>query len=361
MINNIVFHRAVKTDIKLRFAVFGSSGCGKTYTLLNLATQLGGPVAFVDTEHGSARKYADLFEFDVLELHSFDPVHLIRLIDAAGNSGYRVVCIDSLSHFWMGKNGTLDQVDRMSKSSGNSFAAWRQVTPIHTALIEAIVAAPIHILAAMRARTEWILERDDKTGKTTPRKIGLAPVMRDGIEYEFDVCGEMDQDNTLVITKTRCPAISGGVFQRPGPEIAAVLKQWLQGGPSDAPATGVPPGQSITDVQCLPVSQNGNSCLPQGVLSMWKRMCRPRQIVAEFEKLEQEVLELGGTTGLAEYNQILREFGVHRPDQFKGSQMARLCARRVFEFVESIRVSTGQSPAAAQATERSAMEVAFAE
>jgi len=53
----------------------------------------------------------------------------------------------------------------------------------------------------MRAKTEWVLDRNDK-GKTEPRKVGLAPVMRDGIEYEFDVCGEMDHENTLEITKT---------------------------------------------------------------------------------------------------------------------------------------------------------------
>ena len=48
------FRRAVKYDAKLRFAVCGPSGSGKTYTLLQLATELGGPVALIDTERGSA-------------------------------------------------------------------------------------------------------------------------------------------------------------------------------------------------------------------------------------------------------------------------------------------------------------------
>src|SRR5271167_1710636 len=83
----------------------------------------------------------------------------------------------------------------------------------------------------MRSKTEWILDRDDRTGKTVPRKVGLAPVMRDGIEYEFDVCGEMDQENTLVMTKSRCPKASGGVFRKPGGELAELLKEWLSGAP----------------------------------------------------------------------------------------------------------------------------------
>src|SRR6266704_3921166 len=59
------FRKAVQFGAKLRLAVCGPSGSGKTYTLLALATELGGSIAVVDTEHGSASKYADIFEFDV--------------------------------------------------------------------------------------------------------------------------------------------------------------------------------------------------------------------------------------------------------------------------------------------------------
>jgi hypothetical protein len=86
--------------------------------------------------------------------------------------------------------------------SNNSFGAWKQVTPLHNELVDRIIGATMHVLVSLRAKTEWVLERDEKTGKTVPRKVGLAPVMRDGIEYEFDVCGEMDQENTLTVGKT---------------------------------------------------------------------------------------------------------------------------------------------------------------
>src|SRR5579864_3284455 len=227
------FRKAIKRDAKLRFAVCGPSGSGKTYTLLQVATELGGPVALVDTERGSASKYADIFEFDVLELGSYDPARLIEIIDAVAKKEYRVLCIDSLSHFWMGKDGELDKVDWAARrmQNPNSFAAWKEVTPLHNALIDKMVSAQIHILASMRSKTEWILDREERTGKTVPRKVGLAPVMRDGIEYEFDVCGDMDQENTLLITKTRCPKLAGGVFAKPGKEVADILKEWLGGAP----------------------------------------------------------------------------------------------------------------------------------
>jgi len=137
------FRKAVKYDAKLRFAVCGPSGSGKTYTLLQLATELGGTIALIDTERGSASKYADLFEFDVLELESYDPQRLIEIIDYAAGKGYRVLCIDSLSHFWIGKDGELDKVDRAARrmQSPNSFVAWKQITPLHNALIDRIVSA----------------------------------------------------------------------------------------------------------------------------------------------------------------------------------------------------------------------------
>lgn len=204
-------------------ALSGPSGSGKTYTLLSIATELGRPIALVDTERGSAEKYADLFEFDTLPLESFSPDLVPRLIEIAVAHGYRVLIIDSLSHFWSGTDGELDQVDKVKRRlRDNGFAAWREITPKHNRMIDAMLAAPLHILVSMRVKTEWVMETEERTGKTKPRKVGLQPVMRDGIEYEFDVCGDMDQENTLQVTKSRCPKLSGGIFPKPGTELVDV-------------------------------------------------------------------------------------------------------------------------------------------
>jgi hypothetical protein len=75
----------------------------------------------------------------------------------------------------------------------------------------------------MRAKTEYVMDE-----KNRPRKVGLGPVMRDGVEYEFDVVGDMDAEhNTLVVTKTRCPALAGQSFRKPGADLARVLTSWL--------------------------------------------------------------------------------------------------------------------------------------
>ena len=93
-----MFHKATKTKSKLRLALFGPSGAGKTFTALQIATGIGGSIALIDTEYGSASKYADRFEFDTAEAHNPSIDTLIEIISGAGD--YSVLVIDSLTHPW---------------------------------------------------------------------------------------------------------------------------------------------------------------------------------------------------------------------------------------------------------------------
>lgn len=228
----LAFKKATKTEAKLRLALIGTSGSGKTFTALTFATALAptGKIAVIDTERGSASKYADKFSFDALDLDTFAPAKYVEAIAAAQAAGYEVLVIDSLSHAWSGKDGALEMVDKAAKrsQSGNSFTAWRDVTPEHNRMIDAIVGANMHVIVTLRAKTEYVMEANAH-GKLTPRKIGLAPVQRDGMEYEFDVVGTMNDENTLVISKTRCSDLSGGVYEKPNGKVTDALKAWLTG------------------------------------------------------------------------------------------------------------------------------------
>jgi hypothetical protein len=236
---NMQFRQATKQQSRLRMALIGPSGSGKTYTALKVAQYLGQRVAVIDTERGSASKYADIFAFDVLELDSFSPMTYVEAIKAAQAGGYDVLIIDSLSHAWMGKDGALEQVDRAAKrsQSNNSYTAWRDVTPMHNALVDAMLQSNCHIIGTMRAKTEYVIEQNER-GKSVPRKVGLAPVQRDGLEYEFDVVGDMNLENDFVVSKTRCSVLAGQIINKPGEELAKTLRTWLSDG---APATVNPP------------------------------------------------------------------------------------------------------------------------
>ena len=241
-----MFKKAEKTQSRLRLALCGPAGSGKTYTSLALASELG-RVAVLDTERGSASKYADRFAFDVVELEDYHPHKYCEVIREAARAGYDALVIDSLTHAWSGKGGALDLKDKATarSRSGNSYTAWREVTPLHNQLVDTILGADLHVIVTMRSKTEYVLEDNGKGGKT-PRKVGMAPIQRDGMEYEFDVVGDMDWSHNLVVSKTRCEALAGAVIAKPGKELAQTLAEWVgQGAPAPVKAEPEPDPERV--------------------------------------------------------------------------------------------------------------------
>ena len=247
MANRVSFTKATKTQSRLRMAIDGASGSGKTYTALRFGMALanGGKLALIDTERGSASKYVGettvdgvTFAFDRLELTQFSPSAYIDGIHAAEAAGYTVLIIDSLSHAWEGKGGVLEMHDDATKRSrtGNSWTAWRDVTPKHRELVDAILQSSCHIITTMRAKTVYV-QRKDSRGKTTIDKVGTSPIQRPGMEYEFDVIADMDAEHNMIISKSRISAIDSAVVNKPGAEWFEVVRDWLTDG---APAPEKP-------------------------------------------------------------------------------------------------------------------------
>jgi hypothetical protein len=232
----LTFAKATKKAAKGRVALDGPSGSGKTYTALTIATTLGDRVAVIDTEHGSASKYADLFSFDTLGLHRYSPQILIDALATAGSAGYDVVVVDSLSHFWMGTDGMLEQVDKAAKrSGGHGMSGWKEMRPVERQMVEALLAYPGHVICTLRVKTDWV-EGENSRGKRQMMKVGTKAEQREGLEYEFDLVASMDLSNELTVVKSRCPALSGEIVAQPGRDFAETFKAWLddgvQGGPS---------------------------------------------------------------------------------------------------------------------------------
>jgi hypothetical protein len=239
------FKKATRTRARLRLGLCGPSGSGKTYTGLRLAIaiadargkELGRPgrVAVIDSESGSASKYAGEspdgvpWDFDVLELVSFSPDRYTEALADAAAEKFDVVLIDSLSHAWEGKDGALEMVDKKKGQSGNSYTAWKDITPMHRRLVDTILTSPCDVICTLRAKTEYVLEPNEK-GQMVPKKIGVAPIQRQGMEYEFDVFCDIDQSHILTVTKTRCNALDGAVVVKAGPGFARPLVEWLTTG-----------------------------------------------------------------------------------------------------------------------------------
>lgn len=228
-----MFQKATRQKSRLRMTIDGPAGSGKTYTALRFAHALanGGRIAYIDTERGSASKYVGEapdgipWNFDVVELSVFSPEKYTEAILAAGRMGYSVLVIDSLSHAWEGVGGALEIKQRV----GESWSAWRHVTPIHNRMVDAILQAPMHVITTMRSRMEYVQE-NDQNGKVVIRRVGLAPIQRPGTEYEFDLVCDIDWSHILTVSKSRCSAVADMTVEKPGPEFINPVIAWLGSG-----------------------------------------------------------------------------------------------------------------------------------
>lgn len=231
----MAFTPAARRNSKLRLGISGPSGSGKTYTSLLIAKLFADRVALADSERGSASKYAlkagtkeraGNWRFDSDQVNELNPVGYMGVIREAAAANYPVLIVDSYSHSWLGALAAVDAI------GGNKFTGgWKSVSPQVTKLVDTILKYPGHVIATMRSKGDWVIEEDAK-GKKVPRKIGMAPVAREGTEYEFDVMLDLTLEGTITITKSRCEALPvGQVIDRDGiPDLVAKLKTWLDEG-----------------------------------------------------------------------------------------------------------------------------------
>lgn len=207
-----MFKKAEKTKVKLKIALTGPSGGGKTYSALTLAKAMGKRIALIDTENASASLYADKFEFDTLNIEApYTIPKYNAAIDAAVKGEYDVLVIDSLTHAWAGEGGLLDKKAQSEARGVNSFTAWNKLTPEHEALKAKILSANIDMICTMRSKQEYVLVENDK-GKMAPQKVGLAPIQRDGMEYEFTTVFDIGIDHRAKVSKDRTAIFDDQTF-----------------------------------------------------------------------------------------------------------------------------------------------------
>lgn len=228
-----MFQKATRKQAKLRLALSGPSGSGKTTGALMIAKGIGGKIAVLDTERGSASLYADIVDFDVVELAPpYTPERYIEIIHAAEQAGYTTLILDSITHEWNGQGGILEIVDNYAKAKlrGNTYMAWGEGTPRHQRFIEAMLNSSCHIIATMRSKTVYETTQNEK-GKLTPQKIGTAPQQRDGMDYEFTAVLDIDQGTHLALaSKDRTRLFADP--QRLTEDTGKQLLTWLNSGKS---------------------------------------------------------------------------------------------------------------------------------
>jgi hypothetical protein len=206
-------------------------------------------VCLIDTENHSGELYAD-YTKDGIEIGEYNyipisppytPEKYVAAIKECEASGIECIVVDSLTHAWSGEGGLLDkkgQIEKSGKPGVNGWTAWRDITPLHNRLVETILGCTCHIIATLRAKMEYVSEKNE-SGKTEIRKLGLNPIQREGMEYEFTVFVDVSQDHQATTSKDRTSLFDGKQFALSF-DIGRQLLGWLE--------QGIESPQMITDI-----------------------------------------------------------------------------------------------------------------
>lgn len=237
------FSKAERKKAKLRLGITGPSGSGKTLSALMIAKGLGGKLAVIDTERGSASLYSepqtladgsvfDPPQFDALELTApFSPERYREAIALAEANGYEVLIVDSASHEWSGSGGCLEINEQIARAKyqGNTWSAWNETTPRHRKFIDAMLESSMHIICTGRSKTETAQVLNDQ-GKKKIVKLGMKTEQRDGFEYEFTVVLDMQHEtNYAVVSKNRTD-VFGSEPELISEQTGVKLRNWLDRG-----------------------------------------------------------------------------------------------------------------------------------
>jgi hypothetical protein len=261
---------AQKSKQKLRLGITGLAGSGKTYSALRIATGIGGKILVVDSEHASSELYADKFNFDICPLETFEIEEYVDAIETAGNEGYSVVVIDSLSHAW---EKLLERVDKIAdqRYRGNTFRAWAEGGELQKKLVEAILSSSCHVIGTIRTKAEYALDND--AGKTKITKLGTAPKQREGFEYELSLVMEINHKHSGFISKDRTGKFQDKFIEMPGEEFGQQLIAWLNEGETS-------PDQQNQDIMkeigriLKSVNEKGEALFTEAEYNSIKTICR---------------------------------------------------------------------------------------
>ena len=242
------FKKAQRHKMKLNMMITGGSGAGKTVGSLLIAKgiiqelhpdikeeDIWDKIAVIDTEHERALFRANMTvggehigEFLHLNFEKpYDPRRLKNIFEEAGKMGIEVIIIDSLSHFWGGEGGLLD----IHQGFGGQFQHWQQTNKVQADFLKLLTEGGFHTISTARTKQDMVMEKDEETGKTIIRKLGLKAEVRDGFEYEFAISVQVDHlTHDLIVMKDNSELIAGRDDKKASPELGRELVKWADKG-----------------------------------------------------------------------------------------------------------------------------------
>lgn len=187
------FTQAVRENVSLLIALAGPSGCGKTMSALRLAQGISpdGKIAFIDTEAGRGKHYADRFKFLHADMRPpFRPERFVEGIKAAEEAGAEVVIIDSFS---MEYEAILEWADHLAEQGVKSPGNWKEPKLAHKRMMSALLQCRAQLIFCLRADEKIEIIREG--GRTQVRPLGWVPICEKRFMYEMTASFTLTADN----------------------------------------------------------------------------------------------------------------------------------------------------------------------
>lgn len=246
--------KAVRSRVPLLVGLYGASGSGKTLSALRLARGMrevvGGQIAFIDTESGRSKHYADEFDFEYVRFDPpFSPLDYLDALEHCRSIGASIVVVDSASHEHEGPGGVLEwhetELDRLAGKNANyrerqkhTFSAWAAPKAARRRLINTILQLGVNAIFCFRAKEKLKI----RTGQD-PLDLGWMPISGDEWPYEMTLNALLYPGSRGVPTwhpnqpgerqMMKLPRQFEALFEKPRPldeSIGRALAEWARGG-----------------------------------------------------------------------------------------------------------------------------------
>lgn len=236
----LVVEPFVRTKFPVLVCLFGFSGCGKTYSAIQIAKGIGGKTVFLDTETGRGRVYAEHAEgMSYAELTPpFTPERYIAAIKQLERAGFDNLIIDSASHEWDGLGGMLEIADANVNKDGTKKAGlgkW-SVKSRHKTFMNTMMAGRMNIIICLRGKDKYVQEGKGPNASIT--MDGFVALQEKNFKYDMMIQLPMPEDGEghYLTDKTKgfkCPGALKSFFpegKQISEEMGQAIAAWVESG-----------------------------------------------------------------------------------------------------------------------------------
>lgn len=237
--------KAKRIQAKLKIAIGGASGSGKTLSALLMAfglvhaehpdwtpEQVWDHIAVLDTENNSASLYVGkrvgptiVGAYNVIDIQPpFEEQTLIDALAVCEQAQIECAIIDSASAFWMDALETQGKIAERTKSN---FSSWKPVKNDQQKMMQAILQCRMHVISNYRAKIEYT--QDVENGKKVVKSLGMGIIAEGNTSYEYTTMFMLDDRHEANATKDRTGIFDGQYFVISA-DTGRKLYQWMAEG-----------------------------------------------------------------------------------------------------------------------------------